>query len=303
MKKQILIGAGVLFGVTALQGQNRFEYGGAAFQFTYGAGTEGKIISLGGFSNQVVAGKPFSATEERHSLQVLGDGTRLENTESNRLYRDDQGRTRIERTGGAITIFDPVAGFTAELDPATKTASKANSPNLLFRAVNTDLAKLRAELAAMLTQRTEANPQVVKLKAQIAELEKATLFDLAKKQTTEAQAGGQPALSLTTVDGRAILSVSPGDNASVESLPAQMVNGALAQGTRTTETIPVGKIGNDRPIGIVHERWVSNDLQMMVKSTNSDPRFGDTTYQLTNIVQSAPDPSLFQIPADYTIRK
>ena len=82
-----------------------------------------------------------------------------------------------------------------------------------------------------------------------------------------------------------------------------MVNGALAQGTRTTETIPVGKIGNDRPIGIVHERWVSNDLQMMVKSTSSDPRFGDTTYQLTNIVQSAPDPSLFQIPADYTIRK
>ena len=34
---------------------------------------------------------------------------------------------------------------------------------------------------------------------------------------------------------------------------------------------------------------------------DSDPRFGETTYQLNNIVRVAPDPSLFQIPADYTI--
>jgi hypothetical protein len=38
-----------------------------------------------------------------------------------------------------------------------------------------------------------------------------------------------------------------------------------------------------------------------VKSVNSDPRFGDTTYQITKITQGAPDPALFQIPADYTV--
>jgi hypothetical protein len=97
--------------------------------------------------------------------------------------------------------------------------------------------------------------------------------------------------------------VNQGDNGSVESLTTQMVNGAMAEGTRTTETIPVGKIGNDRVISIVNERWVSNDLRMVVKSTSSDPRFGDTTYQLLNIVQTSPDPSLFQIPADYSPRK
>lgn len=103
--------------------------------------------------------------------------------------------------------------------------------------------------------------------------------------------------------GVTVLRVGAGDNGSVESLPAQMINGALAQGTRTTETIPVGKIGNDRAISIVNERWFSDDLQMLVKSSSSDPRFGESVYQLSAIVQASPDPSLFQIPSDYTIRK
>jgi len=67
-----------------------------------------------------------------------------------------------------------------------------------------------------------------------------------------------------------------------------------------TVTIPKGQIGNDREIKVVTERWVSNDLQMLIKSSNSDPRFGDTTYQLTGIVEREPDASLFQIPPGYT---
>ncbi len=78
-----------------------------------------------------------------------------------------------------------------------------------------------------------------------------------------------------------------------------MLGGVLANGYRSTTTIPAGAIGNDRPINIVTERWHSDELQIMVKSTNSDPRFGDTTYEVTNIVQGPQDPALFQIPADY----
>ena len=40
---------------------------------------------------------------------------------------------------------------------------------------------------------------------------------------------------------------------------------------------------------------------MLVKSVNSDPRFGENTYQLTNISRIEPDSALFQIPPDYTI--
>jgi hypothetical protein len=39
---------------------------------------------------------------------------------------------------------------------------------------------------------------------------------------------------------------------------------------------------------------------MVVKSSNSDPRFGTTEFNLKNILRVEPDPTLFQIPADYT---
>ena len=86
-----------------------------------------------------------------------------------------------------------------------------------------------------------------------------------------------------------------------EDLPTQNVNGVPATGHRTTMTIPPGEIGNDRPIQVVSETWYSSVLKMMVKSSNSDPRFGDTSFELTNINRTEPDPGLFQIPADYTV--
>jgi hypothetical protein len=51
----------------------------------------------------------------------------------------------------------------------------------------------------------------------------------------------------------------------------------------------------------VNERWYSQELQTVVLTKNSDPRMGETTYRLTNINRSEPDPSLFQVPADYTV--
>jgi hypothetical protein len=87
-----------------------------------------------------------------------------------------------------------------------------------------------------------------------------------------------------------------------ESLGSQTVNGVLAEGTRITKTIPAGKIGNDRAIQIVSERWYSPDLQIVVKSTHSDPQTGTTTYQVTNIQKAEPAATLFAVPADYTVK-
>ncbi len=86
-----------------------------------------------------------------------------------------------------------------------------------------------------------------------------------------------------------------------EPLGTQMVEGVPAQGTRTVITIPAGQIGNDRPIQIVSERWYSPDLQVVVMSKNTDPRMGETVYRLTNISRAEPAPSLFTVPADYTL--
>ncbi len=84
-----------------------------------------------------------------------------------------------------------------------------------------------------------------------------------------------------------------------EDLPRQVLNGVEVKGSRITSTIPPGTFGNDREVKIITERWYSDDLQALVKSTNSDPRFGATTYELTNIVQGPPNAALFQVPGDY----
>jgi len=91
-------------------------------------------------------------------------------------------------------------------------------------------------------------------------------------------------------------------NIKIESLGTQVIAGLTAQGTRTTRTIPAGRVGNQAPIMITIERWYSPELQTDVMRKEINPQFGETTFQLTNIVRAEPDPSLFQVPSNYTIK-
>jgi TonB family protein len=86
-----------------------------------------------------------------------------------------------------------------------------------------------------------------------------------------------------------------------ESLGKQTFEGIEAEGTRTINTIPAAAIGNERPIEIVYERWYSPELQMVILTRSMDPRLGETTQRLVNITRSEPDPSLFQVPSDFTV--
>jgi len=86
------------------------------------------------------------------------------------------------------------------------------------------------------------------------------------------------------------------------SLGTETINGVLAEGTRITRTIAAGAIGNEKPIVITTERWYSSELQTYVLIKRSDPYVGESEFQLTNIQRSEPDASLFQVPADYTVR-
>ncbi|HEX3544076.1 MAG TPA: hypothetical protein VHT31_06080 [Candidatus Acidoferrum sp.] len=88
----------------------------------------------------------------------------------------------------------------------------------------------------------------------------------------------------------------------VDALGTQPINGVSAEGTRNTHTIAAGEIGNSAPIQIVSERWYSADLQTVVQSSRTDPRFGTTTFSLTNIQKTAPAATLFIVPADYTVQ-
>jgi hypothetical protein len=86
-----------------------------------------------------------------------------------------------------------------------------------------------------------------------------------------------------------------------EQLGTKSFENVEAEGTRTVTTIEAGKIGNEKPIEIVYERWYSKELDLIVYSRHFDPRFGEQIYRLTNISRSEPDRSLFTVPSDYKV--
>jgi hypothetical protein len=228
----------------------------------------------GGGGPLIVSGRPLTATEERKTVQTLGDGTVIEKSDSNKFFRDSMGRTRVEQEWEGrtvIAIMDPVARFFVQLDPEKKTARKsAISPNATTGGVSVHEGAVGYSTS-----------------------------------TGGGFAGTVTVMPRTVVPG-AGGGVGMGRSASMpkpvtEDLGSQSIGGVLAAGTRNTVTIPTGQIGNNRDINIVNERWYSTDLQMLIKTVNSDPRFGVTTYELKNVLQVEPSLNLFEIPADYTL--
>jgi hypothetical protein len=301
MKQVILVASATLALCPWLEGQQTIAvepgvlYQGAVYQKGVALNVEGPVTRELGTA---VTGSPFSATQEQHNLQVLADGTRIEQTESSQVTRDSQGRTRNESSHAAgespavVTIQDPVSGTSTILNTATKTANQLALPRLARAytsaraALALDEAKRDAEVRRNVAAVSGAVPGV------------AGAVRLMTTSGVDAGTGLGSAFNVV-VDASKARGATP----VLEDLGVQTINGVPAKGTRTTLTIPAGNIGNDRPIQVVNERWYSDDLHMVVKSSNSDPRFGTTEFNLKNIVRAEPDPTLFQIPADFTTAK
>ena len=92
-------------------------------------------------------------------------------------------------------------------------------------------------------------------------------------------------------------------NLKTDDLGTQVIDGLAVQGKRITRTIPAAQAGSERDIEVVTETWTSPELQMVVMSKTSDPRFGDSIYKLTNISRAEPDPALFTVPSDYQVQQ
>jgi hypothetical protein len=86
-----------------------------------------------------------------------------------------------------------------------------------------------------------------------------------------------------------------------ESLGTKLMEGIKTEGRRTITTFPIGSVNNSAPIEVVAETWYSPELQEVIFTRRSDPRFGETTYRLTDIKRAEPPASLFEVPADYRI--
>jgi hypothetical protein len=278
------------------------------------------MIETSVMAEKIVKGAPFSAEAVNESVQVLSDGNRIVRSSTNKLYRNSEGRFRREMSGGSggpfgsfysvgpgITILDPVGGHRYLLDSRLMTARVGSLGGFgLATTVTGVVGPGRAAQAPLPAERLREIERVqVELRASapaaaLASNEKA-YADAAKAYANTAKVYAE---TLTAAQG-APFAYSMGVNSKYESrteeLGVQNIEGVEATGTRTITTIPAGDIGNERPIEIVYEKWYSKELQLVVMSKHSDPRFGDQTYRLTNIVRSEPDPSLFELPSGYRV--
>jgi hypothetical protein len=313
-----------LIGAPPPEGNFLFGFAGQAQDVAY-AGPQIEFISHEfNFDGKLVKDAPYSADAVTETIQTLGDGNRIVRNSSSQIYRDSAGRTRREQamkvvgpwavSGEApvmITINDPVSGVYYNLNSSSKTAHKMTAFRIGDMSEDSKAgAELRAKMKDKLKMRVAngaeagvstgvVNEVVIKGGASTADLtvtRSGMGAGAAPGAVVSAVAAGVP----MTVGGGVMAWTSEAE-ANQESLGTQSIEGVMAEGTRVTLTIPAGKIGNDRPIVTVNERWYSPELQTVVLTKNSDPRMGETTYRLTNINRSEPDPSLFQVPADYTV--
>jgi hypothetical protein len=90
-------------------------------------------------------------------------------------------------------------------------------------------------------------------------------------------------------------------NSGVEKLGARNIQGLLAEGTRSSYTVPIGRDQNDKPYVVVHESWYSPKLKIVILETNDDSSSGNTRNELIEINLGEPDTKQYRPPADYVI--
>ena len=242
---------------------------------TAGSAGGGIVTAVAGkMFGSPVQGAPYSATITNESVQTLADGNRIVQNSSGTTARDSQGRTRqdaplppignlsAENAPHLVFIMDPVAQVSYTLNLTDKTAEKMSPPSG----------------APGPSDSTAGGRQVFVVRSggvQVPDAPPPTIA-MAKSLGLEEHA------DVTT-----------------EDLGTETMEGLLVTGTRTTRTIPAGEIGNEKPISIVTEVWTSPDLKTIVYSKRSDPRMGEQTFKLSNLVRVEPDASLFTVPADF----
>jgi hypothetical protein len=230
-----------------------------------------------------VKGAPYPAEIVTEMNQTLADGNRISRRTTGRVYRDGEGRIRREedrQNGGvAISIVDGVAGVSYRLEPESRIAWKTSAA--AATAIMKDLEEKR------------------RIEQRKMELERSTAAGV--------PAGGdvreRSALPPPPPPPPPPLPRGQGDTRNVGPLERKTLEGVLVEGRKNTSTIPAGQIGNEQPITITSEEWRSPELNVLVMTHHTDPRMGESSYRLTNVVRGEPDPSLFQVPAGYTIKE
>ena len=235
-------------------------------------------------SGPVVTNAPFSADAITLVTQTLGDGTNISQRTTAKFYRDSTGRIRREQTIIGLDALNPRAPgqpqtvITLDSEPADPRPSQLDPIARTVRRVPRASAASPGGVNVGLTFRTVGG--VVNNWLGADQLDQPVNFQG------------------LTIPRRGI----PSDlRPTEEQLGSRQIEGIKATGRRTTVTIPIDRVGNDRPIQITDERWDSPELGIVLYSRYSDPRTGIVEYRLTSINRSEPRADLFTVPADYTV--
>jgi len=284
--------------------------------------------------SRITRGAPYSGETVTESVQVLADGNRISRRFVSRIYRDSQGRTRREQldpngSGNVISvsISDPVAESSYVLDPQAKMAYRngvivswstgrgsgqvsgtvePGSPGVVVATKMPDgTTKVEAgDGASVGGARVGGSTEV---RERVAPVPIGGGRARGGAGAGGGVGGGGGVDRVTTPEHAewataVVYPPEPGSKTATEDLGQQVMEGVVASGKRTTTVLPVGLVGNEQTIEIVTEQWMSPELSVLIMTKHSDPRSGVNTYNLTNIVRAEPPRSLFEVPADYTLK-
>jgi len=236
---------------------------------------------------QVIKGKQYAADTSTETVQTLADGNRIVHHTVSKFYRDAEGRTRREETFGNVDpahptphevkvfIDDPVSGMAYVLDPGLKTGEKMQGAGKLGEIRNDNDDGSRIMLKTVRDDEVSDQGAPGRMMVKIRD-----------------EHSGDPNTFVVQALGEK-------RDVATEDLGVRNVEGVDCNGTKRTITIPAGSVGNEKPISIVTETWYAPSISAVVQSTTDDPRFGKTTYQLTNVQTSEPAHSLFEPPANF----
>lgn len=224
----------------------------------------GEFELMGGFG-KVIQNKPYTATAVTQTTQMLADGNQIVRTNQTSFYRDSAGRTRREQTIGTLGASSPAVSkqVVSISDPVAKVGYVLNPEKKTGRKI-----PIFGHKGFGPDDRHGLTSSVTG----------ARLHDEGKPFPHRDEKG-----------------------VTKEELGTQTIAGVVCTGTRTTKTIPAGEIGNEKPLVSVREVWYSSDIDAIVQAKTSDPRFGTTTYTLSNVKVGEPTAALFAPPADYKI--
>ncbi len=85
------------------------------------------------------------------------------------------------------------------------------------------------------------------------------------------------------------------------NLGRDLMQGVDVTGMHVDTVIEAGVIGNAKPMTVTRDFWYSPALGINLRSVRDDPRSGKQTFTVTELSRDAPDPSLWQVPAGFTV--